>query len=68
MHWQTDVYLAGFAPAFTLSQGASEAPANRQSPVSVVMQSVKKEKKEQISRLIKKLDKAIKSSNEIFKV
>jgi len=36
-HWLADVHLAGFAPAFTLSLGDSEAPANRQMPIASVV-------------------------------
>ncbi len=36
-HLLADVQFAVFAPAFTLSQGDSEAPANRRMPIASVV-------------------------------
>ena len=43
-HWLVDVHLAVFAPAFTLSQGDSEAPANRQMPIALALAAGRKKK------------------------
>jgi hypothetical protein len=47
-HWLADVRLAGFAPAFTLSLGDSEAHANRQMPIASVVMHKRSKKKEKI--------------------
>jgi hypothetical protein len=45
-HWLADVNSGSFAPAFTLSQCDSEAPANRQMPIASVVSSKPKKKEE----------------------
>ena len=45
VHWLADVHSGSFAPAFTLSQGESEAPAScRMRIVSVVSSNVRKKR------------------------
>jgi hypothetical protein len=45
VHLLADVHSGSFAPAFTLSQGDSEAPANRRMPIASVVRCNPKNEK-----------------------